>query len=249
MARKRRYLPDGFCQDDFKAQRARQKPAKALLIVTEGRNTEPHYFNALKEHWNVHPKVLAIEPGGEGIPANLVARADREIKSLKKKAKRDQLANNELDRFDEVWIVFDCEHAQRQGRLRDGIEAAEQKKYKIAPSNPCFEFWLALHHSNNAPPMTTCDEACRHLESVGNLTPRSYSKTTGASAELIGGLIQEVPAAVRNADIVTRNQQSEAFPANPSTQVQKLVRSIHASLPGDMKKRFELPELPPQLID
>lgn len=240
MAKQRRYISGSFCQDDFKARRAGLKPAKALLIVTEGKNTEPNYLDALKDHWNVHPKVLAIEPGGEGIPANLVARADRELKSLKRKAKQDRLANNELAHFDEVWIVFDTEHAQRQGRLDDGIAVAESRGYLIAHSNPCFEFWLALHFSSNAPPMNTCDEAIRHLESVGNLPRGSYSKAAGASKGFIGNMIQQVPLAVRNADIVTNNQQSEPFPANPSTGVSKLIRSIHESLPADMKKRFPI---------
>lgn len=240
MAKQRRYLGGGFCQDDFKAKRARQKPAKALLIVTEGRNTEPAYLDALKDYWNVHPKVLSIEPGGEGIPANLVKRAEAELKELKKKVRRDQLAYNELDRFDEVWVVFDVEHAQRHQRLDDGLAAARERGYKIAHSNPCFEFWLALHFSRNARPMNTCAEAIHHLESVGNLARGSYSKTEGATREFIETVVGLVPDAVRNADIVTRNQQAEPFPANPSTSVQDLIRSIHESLPAAMKERFPI---------
>lgn len=238
MASKRRHIGGGFCQEDFKSKRARKKPPKALLIVTEGRNTEPAYFRALKDEWNAHPKLLSIEPGGEGIPANLVSKAHDELKELKKKAKRGNLAYNELGHFDEVWIVFDVEHAQRQGRLDDGIEAANRHGFKIAPSNPCFEFWLALHFASNAPPMNSCDEAIRHLESVSPSGSGSYSKASGPTADFTKKVISEVPRAVANAVVVARNQESEPFPANPSTRVHELVYSIYESLPAPMKERF-----------
>jgi hypothetical protein len=240
MARRRRYIGGGFCQDDVKSRPARRKPPKSLLIVTEGRNTEPSYFRALKDAWNVHPKLLSIEPGGEGIPAKLVERADRELEDLRRKAKRQELAYNELDRFDEVWIVFDTEHAQRQGRLQDGVDAANARGFHIAHTTPCFEFWLALHFASSAPPMDTCGEAVVHLESVGQLSRGSYSKTAGPALAFVQGLIGSVPDAVRRAYDLARSQTEDTFPANPSTSVQELVRSIHESLPEDLKRRFPL---------
>lgn len=240
MAKRRRYIGGGFCQDDFKSNQARRKPSKSLLIVTEGRNTEPAYFRALKEAWNVHPKVLSIETGGEGIPANLVDRANHEVATLEKKARRRELANNELGRFDEIWIVFDTEHAGRQGRLHDGIKAAAERGYHIAASTPCFEFWLALHFSPNAPPMDTCEEAARHLESAARTGRCTYSKEAGPTRDFARSTMNRVPDAVANATNLSRRQGKDPFPANPSTRVHELVRSIHATLPDTMKKRFPL---------
>lgn len=239
MPKKRRHIVGGgFCQDDFKSRRARRKPAKALLIVTEGRNTEPHYFEALKSAWNVHPKVLSITPGCEGIPKNLVKLANEELDALRQKARKNELAYNELDKFDEVWVVFDTEHAERQGKLHEGVEAARANEFQIAHSTPCFEFWLALHFSPNAPPMDFCDEAVAHLESVSGLTRGSYSKSSGASKAFIQTLMAEVETAVINATNLHNRQEGEEFPANPSTSMHKLLRSIFEALPENMKKKI-----------
>lgn len=88
--------------------------------------------------------------------------------------------------------------------------------------------------------MNSCDEAIRHLESAGNLQRGSYSKASGPAGELMRILIDKVPDAVRNANIVTGNQQHEDFPANPSTRVHELIRSIHETLPAAMKERFPI---------
>lgn len=240
MSRKHRHFPPGFGGDSISRKDAGRRPSKSILIVTEGQNTEPGYFKALAGLWNVHPKLIQIEPGGEGIPANLVKRAREEIKRLARLERAGKLAFNQLGRFDETWIVFDTEHAQRQGRLDDGVAAARESGFRIAHSSPCFEFWLALHYAGNAPPMTTCAEAIRLLEMVGKLGAGKYSKEQGASEVFFKALVPQVATAVRNARILTGNQDGGSFPANPSTTVQNLVASIHETLPEVMKERFPL---------
>jgi hypothetical protein len=240
MSKRRRHFPPGFGGDAISRRSAGQNPSKSILIVTEGRNTEPGYFRALAALWNVHPKLIQLAPGGEGIPGKLVKRALEETAKLAKKAKRDQLAYNELGSFDEVWIVFDTEHAQRQGKLDEGMAAAREARFEVAHSTPCFEFWLALHYSNSAPPMNTCDEASRLLERVAALPSVSYSKKRGASEDFLKGVVPKVGTAFRHAQVMTRNQAGEPFPANPSTAVQRLVASIHETLPDAMKERYPI---------
>ena len=240
MSRKHRHFPPGFGGDSISRRDAGRRPSKSILIVTEGQNTEPAYFKALAALWNVHPKLIQIEPGGEGIPTNLVKRAKEEIRRLARLERAGQLAFNQLGRFDETWIVFDTEHAERQGRLDDGVAAAREAGFHIAHSSPCFEFWLALHYSSNAPPMTTCVEAIRLLEQVGKLAAGRYSKEQGASESFLKALVPEVATAVRNARTLTKNQDGETFPANPSTTVQNLVASIHETLPEVMMARYPL---------
>jgi hypothetical protein len=240
MSKRHRHFPPGFGGDAISRRSAGRRPSKSILIVTEGQNTEPGYFKALAALWNVHPKLIQLTPGGEGIPGNLVKRALEETAKLAKKAKKDQLAYNELGNFDEVWIVFDTEHAQRQGKLDEGMAAAREAGFEIAHSTPCFEFWLALHYSNSAPPMNTCDDATRLLERVAALRPGSYSKKMGASADFLGGMVAKVGAAFRHAEVKTRNQAGEPFPANPSTAVHCLVASIHETLPDAMKERYPI---------
>lgn len=230
-------------QSSFERPAAQTKPPKAILIVTEGRNTEPLYFKNLAAHWSLHPHVTQIEPGGEGIPENLVNKALAVQKERAADHEADRLPFNQLGSFDETWIVFDTEHAQRQGKLTDGIRLAEKHGIQIAHSTPCFEFWLALHYALKARPMNTCKQACGLFEDVAGLKKGSYTKEKGAAADLIDKLICQVPSAMRNADQLTRQQEGESFPANPSTSLQTLIRSMHEALPDEMKKRFPLPDL------
>lgn len=235
------YFGGGYIQESFARPAAQTKPPKSILIVTEGRNTEPLYLKTLAAHWSLHPHVTTIEPGGEGIPANLVQKA-LEVQKQRIAAKRaGKLANNQLASFDETWIVFDTEHAARQKRLKNGLQLAEKHGIRVAHSTPCFEFWLALHYALKAPPMTTCKQACAMFEEVAKLKKGGYSKGKGAASDLIDKLICLVPAAVRNAEQLSHQQTGAPFPPNPSTSVQTLVRSMHDTLPGPMKNRFPLP--------
>lgn len=109
-------------------------------------------------------------PAGEGIPANLIKIAEEEVNKLTRRAKKGNLASNELAEFDELWIVFDTDHASRQNQLDPGIEAANNKGFGIAHSTPCFEFWLALHFSEKAPPMNA-DEAHNRLKDINSELP------------------------------------------------------------------------------
>lgn len=238
------YFGGGFIQASFARPAAQTKAPKAILIVTEGQNTEPLYLRCLASHWGLHPHVAVIEPGGEGIPANLVRKALAVKKQREKDEQAGRLAFNQLGSFDETWIVFDTEHAARQGRLVDGLKEAEKHGIGIAHSTPCFEFWLTLHHALRARPMETCDEACALFEEAAGLGRSAYSKQRGASQALIGALISKVPVAVANADLLTKQREGDPFPVNPSTSVQKLVRSMHEALPEALKNRFPLPPSP-----
>lgn len=235
------YFGGGFVQESFARPAAQTKPPKSILIVTEGRNTEPLYLKTLAAHWSLHPHVTTIEPGGEGIPANLVKRALEVQKQRANDDKNERLPYNQLGSFDETWIVFDTEHAARQKRLTDGIQLADKHGIRIAHSTPCFEFWLALHYALKAPSMETCKQACHLFEKAAGLKRSGYSKEKGAASDLIDRLICLVPTAVRNADLLTLQQTQAPFPPNPSTSVQTLVRSMHDTLPGPMKDRFPLP--------
>ena len=111
---------------------SRKKPARAtfptLLIVCEGRNTEPSYFNALKF------KTATIEAVGQGCNTlSLVRRAQQLVTS---KA------------FDEVWCVFDKDDFPDQD-FNQAIVLASAKGFRVAYSNQAFEYWLLLHFNDH----------------------------------------------------------------------------------------------------
>ncbi|MCC5847087.1 MAG: RloB domain-containing protein [Verrucomicrobia bacterium] len=219
----------------FRRDRGDGKPAKLILIVTEGVNTEPIYLKQLAKRWGVHPRVITLKPGGDGIPANLVTLA---LNEQLEQRKRGRISAVDPMKFDETWIVFDTEHAERQHRLEDGMALAEQHNVNIAHSTPCFEFWLALHFALKAPPMDTCEEAIRLLKQVSG---KAYAKDSKHSEVFCRDIIDRVGEAVRNARNLEARQSEEPFPANPSTTVHKLIESLYETLPEQMKKRVNFP--------
>lgn len=109
---------------------AKFQQKKFFLIVTEGKNTEPSYFEHLK---NMCPNVfLKVEGMGMGT-SNLV----NSVKSIKCEEEKKARIN-----FDEVWVVFDKDTFSD---FDEAIKLAERKKYKVAYSNQAFEYWIILH--------------------------------------------------------------------------------------------------------
>ena len=99
-----------------------------ILIVCEGENTEPSYFNQLKL------QSVTIQAIGEGYNTfPLVERAET-------------LAKNTT--YDEVWCVFDKDDFAPH-YFNNAIQFAERKKMHAVYSNQAFEFWILLHFNDH----------------------------------------------------------------------------------------------------
>lgn len=95
-----------------------------ILIVCEGENTEPSYFNQFKL------SSAEIIPIGEGYnTVSLVERANKFAQDAK---------------YDQVWCVFDKDDNSDEIFNR-AIELAASYGFGVAYSNQAFEYWLILH--------------------------------------------------------------------------------------------------------
>ena len=106
---------------------------KTFLVICEGRNTEPSYFNRFKL------KSLSIKALGEGY--NTKSLVERAIAIVKK----ESLKGNT---FDEVWCVFDKDSFSNSS-FNEAISLALENDMKIGYSNQCFEYWLFLHFNDH----------------------------------------------------------------------------------------------------
>lgn len=95
-----------------------------ILIICEGQNTEPSYFNQFRL------SSATIKSIGEGY--NTI--------SLVNRAK--QLANEQ--QYDQEWCVFDKDDFA-DADFNKAIQIAESLGFKVAYSNQAFEYWLILH--------------------------------------------------------------------------------------------------------
>lgn len=103
---------------------------KTILIVCEGENTEPLYFNSFK--------VLALTVKSIGL-------GESKLK-LVESAERIQATEN----CDEVWCVFDLDIKRDEENcipdFNNAIKMAKDLGYKVAYSNDAFELWFYLHY-------------------------------------------------------------------------------------------------------
>jgi len=133
----------GFKQRNFESTEyieSELNPKKRIIISCEGSNTEPDYFEAIKDKLSEHISVLIEieviekEPGASE-PKDVVSNLDNFL--------------NEQDKEeygDELWVVWDREKViARKINILEILPECKEKNYNIAMTNPLFEFWLLLH--------------------------------------------------------------------------------------------------------
>ena len=103
-----------------------QKPT--ILIVCEGENTEPSYFNQFRL------SSATVKPIGEGY--NTISLVNRAI----------QLANEK--NYEQVWCVFDKDDFS-DNDFNNAIVMAKANNFGLAYSNQAFEYWLILHFNDH----------------------------------------------------------------------------------------------------
>src|SRR5664279_4854 len=85
--------------------RATREPRRRLLVVCEGKVTEPKYLIALRHEHRNHLVDIEFVPDG-GVPKTLVEYAVERKRSADKEARRTR---DSFYKYDEVWCVFDVD--------------------------------------------------------------------------------------------------------------------------------------------
>lgn len=209
----------------FRRGRPTREPAPAILVVTEGQVSEPVYLRELRRRLKLGIIELVVEPGGMGDPRRLAEKACEINATRRSMAKRRKLGLFQPRVFDETWIVFDTDAPDAQGRLRDGLAFAQANRVRCAHSTPSFEFWLLLHHDFTTAPMRLCADVIPRLSAAIGVT---YTKNAEHSAQIIPPFLDRMDNALENAGRVRAYHVAggSPFPANPSTEVDILIRSI-----------------------
>lgn len=115
-----------------------REPKLRILIVCEGKETEPGYLKAF-QHAVRNPRVHIEIAGETGEPRTVVEIAIRLREEAAQEAIRQRDENLKLD---EVWGVFDVDEHPKLDQAR---QLAASNAIELAISNPCFEIWALLH--------------------------------------------------------------------------------------------------------
>jgi hypothetical protein len=110
----------------------RSAPSKeekqTILIVCEGQNTEPSYFQQFRL---TSARIKAIGKGYNTV--SLVEQA---------------IVLQEKEKCDQVWCVFDMDSNSPQN-FNSAIDLSISNEFGVAYSNQAFEYWLILHFEDH----------------------------------------------------------------------------------------------------
>ena len=134
---------------DLKRRTAQRAPYARLLIVCEGKKTEPHYFKEICHEYRLATANVQVWPGALGTqPLQVVEYAEYLFRE------GDNQKNILPGAFDQVCAVFDrddhptyhqalAKAAALNGKFENDL--GERVTFHAIASVPCFELWLLLH--------------------------------------------------------------------------------------------------------
>jgi hypothetical protein len=219
------------------AQTALAKPGDAFLIVTEGTVTEPVYFDLIIRDLHLPVVRIKVQPGNKSDPRRVILTAEREAKEQQRRARKGILGINEPAKFDHVWAVVDTDVAVRNHIWNDVKQLAAARRVRLAHSTPCFEFWLLLHITGFTTRADLADGTAAKA-AVKEALGRDYSTNEETAKAVIASFISKWPEAVGHAENVRRHHEGARTPkpANPSTEVDLLMRALNDSAPEHLRR-------------
>jgi hypothetical protein len=194
----------------YRRREAVREPYDRVLLVCEGKKTEPYYFEGLRIHYALNSVNISIRPADGSDPVSIV-----------------QFALRHIDEFDRGYCVFDRdEHANFDTALTMLRESQPGQTGKLTaiPSFPCFEIWPLLHFR-----YSTAEIYRVGRQSPGDVAVRELSKfipgyTKGHSG-VFRILLPTLPVGMRNAAQLERDN-IRTRSNNPGTKLHRLVHYL-----------------------
>lgn len=183
-----------------------------LLIICEGKKTEPNYFKSFDI-----PSPNRVITDGEGY--NTLSLVERTKAIVAKEEKKLG------DSFDQVWCVFDKDNFPQ---FTQAISNAQKAGFFVAYSNEAFELWFLLHLIFLSTALGRDQYADKINEHIHKINPPivgngwRYKKNYTQMYDL---LINLQPVAINNAKRLIQNNPDPSN--NPSTTVYRLVEELN----------------------
>ncbi|PZO35793.1 MAG: RloB domain-containing protein [Pseudanabaena frigida] len=129
----------------FKRNTPKKIIGKKILIACEGKQTEPKYFNAIRQDLRLTTVQVLILPHDGTDPLSVV----NTVLEARKDKKREKTW---FDDQDSAWAVFDGdEHiANNRPNWCQAIQIAKSQKINLAITNPSIEFWYLIHFQDHS---------------------------------------------------------------------------------------------------
>ena len=194
----------------------RRKVKDRILILCEGKKTEPYYFNGLKSDVRNRSKLSALRveiyDSGKNTAKELVLEAEE----LKK------IAESENNPYDDVWVVFDKDGYTKHP---ESFNLAEGKNINIIFSSISFEYWFLLHFEFTSRAYEKSDDLIKYLSS-------KYIKNYEKNDDNYNKLKTNTAVAIQNAKKIRKHWKvdiangEKIYNLNPYTDVDTLVEKL-----------------------
>ena len=187
-----------------------------FLIVCEGQNTEPDYFDGFRV-----PGLVVDTVGTGRSTLSLVDEAIRVKEEREARARRTGKPP-----YDQAWCVFDRDSFPKDA-FNDAIRKAEAAGFQVAYSNEASELWYLLHFEDHRSALHRHQYVTKLRGHLG-----SYEKDKANSRAMYGRLQGRQVQAVKRAESL-RAEYGEAHNPQadtPCTTVHLLVRALRANV-------------------
>ena len=193
---------------DIRRRSYSREVKQSFLIICEGVNTEPDYFNAFRL---TSANVKAVGRGVNTI--GLVTEAIRLRHEEERKGHK----------YDQCWVVFDKDDFP-DADFDGAIRLAESNSFKAAYSNQAFEYWFLLHFH----PFEGQMHRSQYSSKLTSLLGIPYSKQSGSESLIYGLLAPRQTQAIANAkNILDSINHLPPSKRESSTTVHLLVEELN----------------------
>ena len=191
------------------------------LIVTEGRETEPAYFQAIQSIINQrYRNRIHLEVHGEG---------DNTLSLYEKARLRAESSPNV---YKHVWVVYDtddfpAEHINLTAELCKQNSSSETQ-YHALWSNQCFELWYLLHFSYFQSDVHRREYWPKLTEQLERIGKGAYVKNRPDMYDTLRPYMKD---GIKNAQKLDKhNQGRKPSDAAPGTKVYELIDALKSYL-------------------
>jgi hypothetical protein len=188
------------------------EPYDTVLIVCEGKKTEPYYLEGLKRDYRLSNMNVHVTPANGTDPVSIV-----------------NFAIERLDEFERAFCVFDIlgNNNYQAALLKLASSAAGQSgKLKAITSSPCFELWLLLHFLYTTKAYTAVGKKSAGARILADLKTHypNYQKNSVTTFTELAPLLSK---AIKHARQLTKFN-NEHRTIHPSTNVHSLIHYLKA---------------------
>lgn len=195
-------------------KQATRSPGRIIAFVSEGRVTEPEYFEGVRSRYGISTGSLRFVRSNKTNPIGLVEDAIDE----RRKNIRAARAGREA-RVDEWWVLFDAEGPLHpHAGIDKALTLARDEGIRVALSDPSFEFWLLLHYRYTTRQHQSADEV------IADLSQHMPGYASNQKHLVKGALMDRVDNALQNASCL-RSWREDSSTKSPATDVDLLVKS------------------------